>query len=87
VSNVHGPFFKFEDAMTDAVKRAPFVEQAFIICLKEQIFAQMDGNTTSHHAEEIIDRLASQCGLVIDVRYFDDATIYSYELVDLAVEA
>jgi hypothetical protein len=84
MTTTHGPFATFEQMMDDAKDRAPYVEAAFHAALEEQIFHHMDYHG-SHHPEEIIDRLAKQCGLVIDTKYFHGRPRYTYQLVEAEV--
>jgi hypothetical protein len=84
-TTTHGPFASFQQLIADAKKRAPYVEAAFHVCLEEQIFEHIDGTKPVHHAEEIIDRLAKQCGLVIDAKYFHGRTRFTYQLTEAEV--
>lgn len=85
ITTTHGPFASFEQMMNDAKERAPYVEAAFHAALEEQIYAQMDSLKPTHHPEEIIDRLAKQCGLVIAVQYFHGNRRYTYKLTESEV--
>jgi hypothetical protein len=86
VPTTHGPFTDFKQLIADATKRAPYVKPAFIACLEEQIFEHVD-NHGSHHAEEIFDRLAKQCGLVIEYTFYHGRPLYTYQLVEQHEEA
>lgn len=86
MTTTHGPFAEFKQLMDDAKKRAPYVATAFQVCLEEQIFEHVDNHGT-HHPEEIFDRLAKQCGLVIEYTFFHGRPRYTYQLVEEEVAA
>lgn len=80
-TTTYGPFATFQSAMIDAIQRAPYVEAAFHAALEEQIYLHMDYHGR-HDAEEIIDRLAKQCGLVIATQYYHGRPQYTYKLTE-----
>jgi hypothetical protein len=61
---LHGPFPKFQALIADAVKRSPYVKDAFHTVLEEIVFEMIDDDIDVTDWT-VLDAMAKQCGMVI----------------------
>ncbi|KVL49983.1 hypothetical protein [Burkholderia territorii] len=66
-TTTYGPFESFEEMMTDAGQRAPYVERAMQIVLTASVFEQLNDEQRDVNLplDVLIDNMAKQCGMVI----------------------
>ncbi|KGX17593.1 hypothetical protein [Burkholderia pseudomallei] len=66
-TTTYGPFDSFEEMMSDAGQRAPYVERAMQIVLTASVFEQLNDEQRDVNLplDVLIDNMAKQCGMVI----------------------
>lgn len=83
-TTTYGPFHSFDDMIADATERASYVQAALAIVFTATAAEQLNEgrDSTLMPVETFIDRMATQCGMVISVEQQESGRIWNYTLED-----